>query len=46
MDMKTFTGSEIPFSFDDTYDNVKVMVWDNLMNLKPVCDVENEYVAG
>ena len=40
MDMKTFTGLEIPFSFDDAYDNVKVMVWENMENLVPVCRYE------
>jgi len=40
MDMKTFTGLEIPFSFDNAYDNVKVMVWENMTNLSPVCRYE------
>lgn len=41
MDMKTVTGSEIPFSFDDTYDNVKVMVWENTEDIVPVCRYES-----
>ena len=35
-----FEGEEILYKTIETYDEAKVMVWDNLTNLKPVCDIE------
>lgn len=40
MQSAIYTGEEIPFTTTKTYTKAKVMVWDNLTNLKPACVVE------
>ena len=35
-----YTGEVVPFTTTKTYTKAKVMVWDDLMNLTPICDVE------
>ena len=40
MQSATYEGNELSFTTNKTYTNTKVMVWDNLTSLKPVCDVE------
>ena len=35
-----YEGEEITFTTDKTYTDAKVMVWNDLTNLKPVCSVE------
>ena len=35
-----YTGNDILFTTDKEYKNAKVMVWDNLSNMEPVCDIE------
>ena len=40
MQSAVYTGEAIPFKTNMAYAKAKVMVWDNLTNLKPVCDVE------
>jgi hypothetical protein len=40
MQKAVYVGDAIPFTTDKTYTDAKVMVWDDLANLKPVCDVE------
>ena len=35
-----YTGNDILFTTDKKYKNAKVMVWDNLSNMEPVCDIE------
>mgnify|MGYP004623082843 CR=1 FL=1 len=36
-----YTGASLPFTADKTYTKAKVMVWDDLGSMIPVCDVEN-----
>lgn len=38
---KTYNGEELPFSTVKSYTEAKVMVWNNLTNLNPVCETEN-----
>lgn len=40
MQSKAYAGEDIPFTTDKSYTSAKVMVWDSLSSLKPVCDVE------
>lgn len=40
MQSATYEGEAIHFTTDKTYTNAKVMVWDSLSNLKPICEVE------
>lgn len=40
MQQKPYTGENIPFTADKAYTNAKVMVWKNLENMSPICDVE------
>jgi len=40
MQYETYEGEAIPFTTTKAYTKAKVMVWDNLTNLKPVYDVE------
>lgn len=40
MQSAVYTGEEISFTTTKGYSNAKVMVWDNLTNLKPVYGVE------
>ena len=40
MQSAIYTGEEIPFTTTKTYTKAKVMVWDVITNLKPVCNVE------
>lgn len=40
MQSEVYEGIAIPFATAKAYTNAKVMVWDNLTNLKPVCNVE------
>ena len=35
-----YNGADISFTTDNAYTNAKVMVWDNLYNMKPVCETE------
>lgn len=35
-----YTGEAVPFTTTKTYTKAKVMVWDDLTNLKPICEVE------
>ena len=41
MQSAVYTGEAVPFTTTKTYTKAKVMVWDDLTNLKPVCEVEN-----
>ena len=41
MQSLVYTGEAIPFTTTKTYTKAKVMVWDDITNLKPVCEVEN-----
>ena len=41
MQSAVYTGEAVPFTTNKTYTKAKVMVWDDLINLKPVCEVEN-----
>lgn len=41
MQSAVYTGEAVPFTTTKAYTNAKVMVWDDLTNLKPVCEVEN-----
>lgn len=36
----TYIGNEIHFTTDESYTNAKVMVWDDLVSLKPECSPE------
>lgn len=36
----TYAGDALTFTTDKTYTDAKVMVWDNLTSLQPVCDAE------
>ena len=40
MQSALYDGETMHFTTTKAYTNAKVMVWDNLTNLKPVCDVE------
>ena len=40
MQYATYEGEEITFTTAKKYTNAKVMVWDSLTNLKPVCGAE------
>ncbi len=40
MQSAVYTGEAVPFTITKTYTKAKVMVWDDLTNLKIVCDVE------
>lgn len=40
MQSAVYTGEEIPFITTKAYTNAKVMVWNDLRTLKPVCNVE------
>jgi hypothetical protein len=40
MQSAVYTGEEIPFTTTKSYTNAKVMVWNDLITLKPVCNVE------
>ncbi len=40
MQSAAYNGEAIPFTTTKNYTKVKVMVWDNITNLKPVCNVE------
>ena len=40
MQSAVYTGEAIPFTTTKTYTKAKVMVWNDLTNLKPVCEVE------
>lgn len=40
MQRAVYTGDAIPFTTTVNYTNAKVMIWDGLKNLKPICDAE------
>ena len=40
MQKTIYEGEEITFDTDKMYKEAKVMVWDNLFNIKPICDAE------
>lgn len=40
MQSAVYTGEVIPFTTTKSYTKAKVMVWDDLTNLKPVCEAE------
>ena len=40
MQKEVYAGVDIMFTTTKSYTNAKVMVWENLTNLKPVCNVE------
>ena len=40
MQRAIYEGIAIPFTTTKSYTNAKVMVWDDITNLKPVCNVE------
>lgn len=40
MQSQIYDGTDIPFITDKTYTNAKVMVWESLENMKPVCEAE------
>ena len=40
MQSAVYTGEEILFTTTKTYTNAKVMVWNDLVTLKPICNVE------
>lgn len=40
MKAEKYNGTDISFTTDKTHTSAKVMVWDSLENMKPVCDVE------
>ena len=40
MQSAVYTGEAIPFTTTKTYTKAKVMVWNDITNLKPVCNVE------
>lgn len=40
MQSEKYNGTNISFTTDKPYTNAKVMVWDSLENMKPVCNVE------
>lgn len=37
---ENYNGTDISFTSDKAYTNAKVMIWDNLDNMTPVCDAE------
>ena len=41
MQSAVYTGEAVPFTTTKAYTKAKVMVWDDLKSLKPVCVVEN-----
>ena len=41
MQSAVYTGEAVPFTSTKAYTKAKVMVWDDLTTLKPVCEVEN-----
>lgn len=41
MQKAVYTGEAVPFTTTKSYTKAKVMVWDDITNLKPVCEVEN-----
>lgn len=40
MQSAVYTGEAVPFTTTKAYTKAKVMVWDDITNLKPVCDFE------
>lgn len=40
MQSKKYSGEDIQFTTDKTYTTAKVMVWNSLENMTPICDVE------
>jgi len=36
----TTGDTTVPFTTTNTYTNAKVMVWDSLSGMKPICDTE------
>lgn len=40
MQSSVYSGTDIPFTVTDDYTTAKVMVWNNLDDIKPICDVE------
>jgi len=40
MQSAVYTGEAVPFTTTKTYTKAKVMVWNDLTNLKPVCNIE------
>ena len=40
MQSAVYTGEAVPFTTTKTYTKAKVMVWDDLTNLKPICEVD------
>lgn len=41
MQSRIYDGSDVTFKTDKPYTNAKVMVWESLENMKPVCGTEN-----
>lgn len=41
MQSAVYTGEAVPFTTTKTYTKAKVMAWDNLTDLKPICEVVN-----
>ena len=37
----TVTGKTVPFTVTESYDTVKVMVWENFSTLKPLCEANS-----
>ena len=40
MQSENYSGADISFTTDKTYTSAKVMVWESLENMKPICDAE------
>ena len=40
MQSLVYEGSEMSFTTNKAYNEAKVIVWDKLSGLKPICDVE------
>lgn len=40
MKSEKYNGADIQFTTDNAYTNAKVMVWESLFNMKPVCEAE------
>lgn len=40
MQSEPYTGEDIPFATDKVYTNAKVMIWNSLESMTPICDVE------
>ena len=38
MQSENYSGADISFTTDKTYTSAKVMVWESLENMKPICD--------